>query len=83
MRGILIIAAVFILQTVAASAEDSKDLFERKCSKCHTIDRALNKTKNHDEWWKTVKRMTGYSRGAISEKEADAIVNYLSLDRKN
>ena len=82
LNSILIIAATFILMPAASPAEDGKDLFERKCSKCHTIDRALNKTKNHNEWWKTVKRMAGYSRGSIKENDVDKIVEYLTSGEK-
>lgn len=85
--SVLLAAALLAAASVSAAAEtpigaaDAKALFEAKCSRCHPLDRATRKIKDHSGWQKTVERMKGYAAGAISDAEAQAIVEHLSRVR--
>ncbi|GAB4256055.1 MAG: hypothetical protein Kow0054_18550 [Deferrisoma sp.] len=61
--------------------EAAKALFEKKCSACHSPDRALKKNKDRAGWEKTVSRMARYSSGMISPEDAGIIVEYLTRVR--
>lgn len=83
MRKISLIAGLsFLLLTnvsfSSASSGSGKELFEKKCSKCHALDRALSKDKDLDAWKRTTKRMSKYSEGVITEAESEAIALYLA-----
>lgn len=69
---------VVISLVTAAFAQDTKVLFEGKCSKCHSIDRPLSANKDRDGWSETVKRMQEKSPGWINDREAGDIINYLT-----
>lgn len=56
----------------------AKTLFESRCSKCHSADRALGKKKTAEEWTKTVDRMQAKSGSGISVSEAKDIAKYLT-----
>jgi len=74
---ILIIAASFSF----AEANDGKALFEQKCIKCHTLERALGKTKSLAAWRRTTSRMSRYAEQAgdtITPEEAVMIAEYLA-----
>ncbi len=57
--------------------ETARAVFEARCSRCHSLDRPLKKNKSRDGWKKTVYRMKRYAGGAISEDDAEQIVEYL------
>jgi mono/diheme cytochrome c family protein len=77
MRKSLIILLVIFISS-SASAQDIEKLFREKCGRCHSIERPLNKTKDLEEWKRTVRRMAGYTDGAISEEEQKKIAEYLA-----
>jgi len=54
-----------------------KDLFEKKCSTCHSIQRAKSKRKTREQWEATVMRMKDRNRAPISAEEARIIIDYL------
>ncbi len=54
------------------------ELFERKCSLCHSIDRPKSKKKSPEEWKNTVMRMKNKNGCPISDKEAEIIIKYLA-----
>ena len=58
-------------------ATDAKTLFEKKCSACHSADRAKSASKTSEEWTKTVTRMKTKTAN-ISNDEAGIIINYLT-----
>ncbi|UCF88768.1 MAG: cytochrome c [bacterium] len=58
--------------------ETASQLFEAKCSRCHSVDRPKGKSKTRDEWSSTVKRMQGKMAGWFSDEEAETIIEYLS-----
>ena len=45
------------VQSMGQEATDAKTLFEKKCSVCHSADRAKSLKKTNEEWTKTVTRM--------------------------
>ncbi|MBL7180458.1 MAG: cytochrome c [Desulfobacterales bacterium] len=80
-NALIILLVVLLAASFAFSAEpepDGKALFEAKCSRCHALDRSLKKTKTLPEWKKTTAKMAKYAKGAITEKEAEQIAEYLA-----
>jgi ferredoxin-NADP reductase len=54
------------------------DLMEKRCSKCHNLDRVVGVRKDAQGWLKTVDRMRARPDAGISETDARLIVSYLS-----
>jgi cytochrome c5 len=52
------------------------ELFLEKCSSCHNPARALAAIKDPEVWAQTIKRMQHYSKGAITDVEAQELVNF-------
>jgi mono/diheme cytochrome c family protein len=80
-RFTLIVLIFFLLSFTFASADEAKELFKLKCSKCHTLDRALSKTKSLSAWKRTSRRMAKYSEqagGSITSAETTMISEYLA-----
>jgi hypothetical protein len=71
---------LFFRNSFASETVDTvaQELFENKCSKCHTLERALTKTKDLQGWKKTAIRMSKYSAGEITLEEAEIIAEYLA-----
>jgi hypothetical protein len=79
MKNILIIIfTCFFLFTGSASADEGKELFESKCKRCHSLERALNKSKDFESWGRTIARMSKYTFAKISGEESKIIAKYLS-----
>ena len=82
MRKALCVLIMLCVSSVAIAAERAgEDLFKGKCGKCHSIERALSKTKNLKAWQRTTTRMSRYMEQAgdeITGKEADEIAEYLA-----
>src|SRR5258708_4615357 len=76
------------MQTVALEAIDlppaSIDLnlaaatMEKRCSKCHTLDRIAGARKDARGWFATVNRMKALPGSGISEEDSRIIVSYLA-----
>ena len=75
---LLFSVACFCVSVATASAEEGKMLFESKCSKCHGLERALSQSKDLEAWARTTLRMSQYSYGMITEREAEEISVYLA-----
>jgi len=54
------------------------DLFEKKCSGCHTLDRVLATKKDTAKWKIVVSEMRNKDTNWISAKEADIVLNYIT-----
>ena len=70
----------FLQQPLAASHEEKTDpvqLFESKCSLCHSIDRPKSKKKSKAGWEATVMRMKNKNGCPITDEEAKMIIDYL------
>lgn len=65
-----------------ASSNEGKDkveqLFESKCSLCHSVDRPKSKKKSKTGWETTVMRMKNKNGLTITDEEANMIINYLA-----
>lgn len=61
--------------------KSAKTVFEKKCSLCHGIGRALGKNKTATEWNRTVVRMQKKTPDQISDADVQAIVAYLNAVR--
>lgn len=76
-----IIVAGFWHQALASSHEkmmSAEQLFEGKCSLCHSIDRPKAKKKSKEGWESTVMRMKNKNGCPISDEEAMMIIDYLA-----
>ncbi|HOV90224.1 MAG TPA: photosystem P840 reaction-center cytochrome c-551 [Syntrophorhabdaceae bacterium] len=56
----------------------TKELFEKKCSSCHGLNKVKSAQKKPDEWKTTVERMMGKKNSNISHEDAKVIIEYLS-----
>jgi hypothetical protein len=70
--------APLTVQSMGQEAIDAKTLFEKKCSVCHSVDRAKSLKKTNEEWTKTVTRMKEKRNENISGDEAGIIIDYLT-----
>ncbi len=70
--------APLTVQSMGQTATDAKTLFEKKCSVCHSADRAKSLKKTNEEWTKTVTRMKEKRNENISNDEAKIIIDYLT-----
>ncbi len=83
MRKTLAGLLTTIFATTCISSLYAQDLkpvqvFEKKCSQCHSIDRPKSKKKTADEWRATVKRMQSKKGSNITDSEAEIIIKFLS-----
>jgi ferredoxin-NADP reductase/mono/diheme cytochrome c family protein len=53
---------------------------EKRCSKCHTLDRIAGARKDAPGWLATVNRMKALPDSGISEEDARTIVSYLASE---
>lgn len=58
-------------------------LMAKKCSKCHTLARALNTTMTPEEWKRYVKRMMHKPNSGITNKQGKIIYEFLVYDQRN
>jgi mono/diheme cytochrome c family protein len=62
----------------ADADEKAKELFEDKCSLCHTADYATDIKGTPDEWREIVIRMKDDNGADMTDEEAETIIKYLS-----
>jgi mono/diheme cytochrome c family protein len=82
----IVAGAFFILPVFSAcsaekqtgQATDTKALFEKKCSTCHSIDKPKSQKKTQTEWTETVMRMKNKNGAPVNDDEAKAIAEYLA-----
>jgi competence protein ComEA len=76
MKWICLIAALS-LPIAQAAQEDNKALFERACTKCHTLTAVTDQHNSPARWSNVVDKMV--ARGAdITDEEIVKIIDYLS-----
>ena len=69
-------------RTAQASApKGSKALFEKRCSKCHELEKPLSLRLSKGEWATLVDSMKLKMFSGISDEEADIITDYLAATR--
>jgi len=89
--GLVIVAFVAVFMVaVAGTAQNTdeqqklakgKELFEAKCSLCHSLDRPLGKNFPQDKWNNIVNSMADKIKnkklGELTDEQKQLIVNYL------
>ena len=81
--GLCFLVFSLILGGLAGSAGkdlEPKALLEKRCSKCHGLDRA-NRTQTPEVWRSIVKRMKAKWFSGISDEDAQVITRYLIESR--
>ena len=83
--SIVISGAMFVVgfwhQALASSQGEKinvEQLFESKCSICHSINRPKSKKKSKEGWETTVMRMKNKNGCPITDEEAKMIIDYLA-----
>ena len=71
---------LFPVQGNPADQPDPKAIFEKRCAKCHNLDRT-NRTESPENWKGIIKRMKEKSFSNISDQDADEIAKYLIENR--
>src|SRR3984957_5480571 len=66
------------LPPVAIDINLATETMEKRCSKCHTLDRIAGARKDARGWLTTVNRMTALPDSGISEADSRIIVSYLA-----
>jgi ferredoxin-NADP reductase/mono/diheme cytochrome c family protein/uncharacterized protein YjeT (DUF2065 family) len=61
---------------------DASVLMQKRCSKCHTLDRIAGARKDAAGWTATVNRMRAMAGAGISEADAQTIVSFLTAQRR-
>ena len=54
----------------------SSELFERKCSICHSLEKSLHALKDEESWQKTIQAMTKKHGSTITESDISGLVNF-------
>lgn len=77
ISAVIIGSSYGVVLAGGAEAPDPEQLYEKKCSICHTIERSKSKKKSEQSWRKTVTRMK--RNGApINDEEIEIIIRYLA-----
>jgi ferredoxin-NADP reductase len=63
---------------VAIDMNQATELMQKRCSKCHNLDRVVGARKDAQGWVETVDRMRQIPGAGISEAEAQTIVSFLA-----
>ena len=63
---------------VTIDVNQASDLMQRRCSKCHNLDRVVGARKDAQGWVATVNRMRTMTGAGISDAEARTIISYLA-----
>ena len=76
----LMLASPLFAEDEGATA---KALVEKKCSICHSVDRAYEAKKTHTEWERTVEKMIRYSdqMNFLNQKEKETIIDFLAQQK--
>jgi hypothetical protein len=61
---------------------EASGLMQKRCAKCHNLDRVVGARKDTQGWIATVNRMRGMAGAGISEPEARVIISYLVLQNE-
>src|SRR5215467_1759023 len=64
--------------SVTIDVNQASDLMQRRCSKCHTLDRVVGARKDAQGWVATVNRMRMITGAGISDADARTIISYLA-----
>ena len=74
---LMILIGLSFVDRTGAQDGDARALFNKRCSKCHGLDRT-NRTETPDNWRKIVFEMKNKWFSGISDQEAEIIADYLA-----
>ena len=57
--------------------QSSEDLMQKRCSRCHNLDRVVGARKDAQAWLETINRMRALPGSGISEGDAKTVLSYL------
>jgi mono/diheme cytochrome c family protein len=83
LLGLLTASALFLSALPAIAADETpapKALFEKRCSRCHGLDK-VPATGTPDFWKGTVKKMKEKWFSGITDQEMEIITQYLIQNR--
>ena len=69
-------------ETVAIDLNQAGDLMQKRCSKCHNLDRVVGARKDARGWTATVERMRQMTGAGISESDARTIISFLASQNR-
>jgi hypothetical protein len=69
-------------QTVTIDLNQASDLMQKRCSKCHNLDRVVGARKDARGWATTVERMRLMTGAGISKAEAQTIISFLASQNR-
>jgi glycine betaine catabolism B len=69
-------------RVVTIDLDRASDVMQKRCSKCHNLDRVVGARKDVEGWRTTVDRMRAIPAAGISETEAQTIVWYLASQNR-
>jgi ferredoxin-NADP reductase/mono/diheme cytochrome c family protein len=67
---------------VKLDLNQASDVMQKRCSKCHNLDRVIGARKDAQGWLATVSRMRSMPGAGISETDAQTIVSWLASQNK-
>jgi ferredoxin-NADP reductase/mono/diheme cytochrome c family protein len=67
---------------VRIDLNQASDLMQKRCSKCHNLDRVVGARKDARGWLATVSRMRSIPGAGISETDAQTIVSWLASQNR-
>jgi len=67
---------------VKLDLNQASDLMQKRCAKCHNLDRVVGARKAAQGWLATVSRMRSMPGAGISETDAQTIVSWLASQNK-
>jgi ferredoxin-NADP reductase len=68
--------------TVTIDLNQASDLMQRRCSKCHNLDRVVGARKDAQGWGATVEHMRLMTGAGISKAEAQTIIAFLASQNR-
>jgi len=63
----------------ATPTPSPQEIYNTKCTRCHTLSKVVEAPRSNAEWGTLVKRMQSKEAGWINDEEANMIINYLML----
>ncbi len=78
IAAIIFVCAVFsIMENAAVYAQEAKNLIDKECIRCHSLERVYYSNMSVERWDDTVRRMHSKRHSRITEQQLNQIVSYL------
>lgn len=78
LLAVAVLSLVLLLLAGCNSSPSAKELYETKCSTCHSLDTVTNANIQGEEQWKSVVDRMKAMSSTISDDDADKITAYLA-----